>query len=647
MKKRIYRNLKKTKTKNDQAVKNDKAVEDDQTVKTDNEEFVLDENILDDPAKAIEIEEDENVKCMSPVKQFNIKEFEKFIYKVLKLEPDKFFTSETKIVSPDDMRGLSISIMKKPIFDKDNTVNSKAFTFTINDDYMIDFSDNVPAQKKAYITVDFYEATRKKKIHLTKQQAMGLEDLIRITKYQTVIKISNTVLQPSSISVPTYLLTQLFADNCVRMMPTDRRHFKEVSDGDIYYVERGVITSKYDMPKTRAFLIIKANNDEKRALAIPISFTKMQGDKDRVDLDLKYLPEKAREDFEKRQKEGKDPGCQLIFGKADFVGYDALKEKAGHVPYQVLNKYKKKYMECWEIQKPECKVGSAAKRQTAHQSEEEKDEKNNSSSLTQNKAIALTEEDKETKKTTKTEETKNAENTENVETFVPLDRKRLACVYQNGAIDVINSQINRLDYADISFEKYLPLFADELKAILSKKEIPGVQHGIKIGKQILFNDCSVSNRDAEFEGEVNNKNYNSDSVSYIITFNRNNTASRTANYKATNTFPKYSIRATAYSVQLALPGGQYRFNPDLTKIFRNILQKQWPYYYVYLAYNILQTAKKLGWDEEHIQTSLKDAGLKYDGDIGYVLQNFEFNFRPEKLSCYADYYDNNSEGENE
>ena len=45
MKKRIYKNLKKTKTKNDQAVKNDKTVEDDQTVKTDNEEFVLDENI--------------------------------------------------------------------------------------------------------------------------------------------------------------------------------------------------------------------------------------------------------------------------------------------------------------------------------------------------------------------------------------------------------------------------------------------------------------------------------------------------------------------------------------------------------------------------------------------------------------------------
>ena len=61
----------------------------------------------------------------------------------------------------------------------------------------------------------------------------------------------------------------------------------------------------------------------------------------------------------------------------------------------------------------------------------------------------------------------------------------------------------------------------------------------------------------------------------------------------------------------------------------------------------MQTAKKLGWDEKQIQTHLKDAGLKYDGDIGYVLQNFEFNFRPEKLSCYADYYDNNSEGENE
>ena len=218
MKKRINRNLKKTKTKNDQAVKNDKAVEDDQTVKTDNEEFVLDENILDDPVKAIEIEEDENVKCMSPVKQFNIKEFEKFIYKVLKLEPDKFFTSETKIVSPDDMRGLSISIMKKPI------------------------SDNVPAQKKAYITVAFYEATRKEKIPLTKQQAMGLDDLTRIAKFQTVLKILNRGLQPSSISVPTYLLTQFFADNCVRMMPTDRRHFKEVSDGDIYYVERGVIS---------------------------------------------------------------------------------------------------------------------------------------------------------------------------------------------------------------------------------------------------------------------------------------------------------------------------------------------------------------------------------------------------------------------
>ena len=647
MKKRIYKNLKKTKTKNDQAVKNDKAVEDDQTVKTDNEEFVLDENILDDPAKAIEIEEDENVKCMPPVKQFNIKEFEKFIYKVLKLEPDKFFTSETKIVSPDDMRGLSISIMKKPIFDKDDTVNSKAFTFTINDDYLIDFSDNVPAQKKAYIAVDFYEATRKKKIPLTKQQAMGLDDLTRIAKFQTVLKILNRGLQPSSISVPTYLLTQFFADNCVRMMPTDRRHFKEVSDGDIYYVERGVITSKYDMPKTRAFLIIKANNDEKRALAIPISFTKMQGNKDRVDLDLKYLPEKAREDFEKRQKEGKDPVCQLIFGKADFVGYDALKEKAGHVPYQVLNKYKKKYMEYWEFQKPECKVGSAAKRQTAHQSEEEKDEKNNSSSPTQNNAIALAEEDKEINKAIQPEETKNAENTENVETVVPLDRERLACLYKNGAIDVINSQINRLDYADIPFEKYLPLFADELKAILSKKEIPGVQHGIKIGKQILFNACSVSNRDAEFEGEVNNKNYNLDSVSYVITFNRNNTASRTANYKATNTFPEFSIRATAFSVQLALLSGKYRFNPDLTKIFRNILQKQWPYYYVYLAYNILQTAKKLDWDEERIQTSLKDAGLKYDGDIGYVLQNFEFNFRPEKLSCYVDYYDNNSEGENE
>ena len=342
------------------------------------------------------------------------------------------------------------------------------------------------------------------------------------------------------------------------------------------------------MPKTRAFLIIKANNDEKRALAIPISFTKMQGNKDRVDLDLKYLPEKAREDFEKRQKEGKDPVCQLIFGKADFVGYDALKEKAGHVPYQVLNKYKKKYMEYWEIQKSECKVGSAAKRQTAHQSEEEKDE-----NLTQNNAIALAEEDKETKKTTKTEETKKAENTENVETFVPLDRERLAWLYKNRAIDVINSQINRLDYADIPFEKYLPLFADELKAILSNKERPGVQHGIKIGKQILFNDSSVSNRDAKFEGEVNNKNYNLDSVSYVITFNRNNTASRTANYKATNTFPKFSIRATAFSVQLALLSGKYRFNPDLTKIFRNILQKQWPYYYVYLAYNILQTAKKL------------------------------------------------------
>ena len=143
---------------------------------------------------------------------------------------------------------------------------------------------------------------------------------------------------------------------------------------------------------------------------------------------------------------------------------------------------------------------------------------------------------------------------------------------------------------------------------------------------------NYQNRKVAFTGESNSERF-------AATFNEDQ--------RDAQNFPKMEISIDSFRVRIKVNNGYFKVNQELTKELQKIMQQEWKYYYIYLAYNIIMRAKNATdpVDKNTLEEYFRDAGLKYNGDLAEVKYHLS-SFRPELVECYVDFYEKPDE-ENE
>ncbi len=574
--------------------------------------------------------------------KFTADQFEKMIYNALNLDRDVWFTANIKKKSAKGIKGVSITVecdeqarRNKISNDGKNSgvkfpleAKNQQFTCSINDNLELEFSDSISDIKKAKITIAFRKYFKQEKLELTPAAQEALDSLKILSLYSQLGKEQSVKV----LQIPTMIFSSLVKNTALVATPCYNALSKKPKVGDIVCVENDLITSRFAMAKSRPFLVTAISKDgSKRIMAVPISSKNTDAKKFGED-SICSISTKFYNLMHENDKKAETN--YLLFARTEFLGLDKVKSIIGRVDdRQALKEFMKKASEYIDQaftlkfnpkdEMAKSKKLPAKKEKISELKTSESTEK--SESLSNN---LLNSESLENKKGLLKEETKvekiKEETVNQDDVFVPLNEKELGSFYKSGTLHCTGNILEKIDYKNIPFQKYLNIFEVELKKLFAQ--------GMQIGgiKCKMMN--SAENKQASFEPMLNETNPDAASTSYAITFNA-------SQKRFSQNHPKITIEASAFRVKLGHNTNKPVFNNLLTQKFNNIMQNSWAFYYVYLAYNILQVAKQNKWNVEDVKQQLYGMGLKYDGNLKDVISNPKLNFKPELVYCYKNYFD--------
>lgn len=547
---------------------------------------------------------------MEEIKQISIDEFERLIYNALGLttgndkEEKRYFTLMKKVEDPDDMRGMTVEINYK------GGDPAKAIRVSIDENYNLEFENIDSEIKKAKVFRAFYETCHgERELEESVKEALSdLKDwLFYVQQQNTQDRCNKNAANYSLTLIPGEMLRKLCGfqlsqgisqNKGIYIAPSYSRDEKQVQVGDICMIENDIVVSKYDCAKIRPHLVLNITPDQKRALVVPLT-TKLTdkslyGEDSLCELGKSYY-------FNPDKK-----SSYLKFGKAKFVGYDQIGELVGKVTDEKdMKKYIRAMIKYWNWKDlGESQLPNSNTETTLQQNDEQNEATTDANQV----------------------EEKIAETIPNIEedesTFVPLTEAEISAFYDGADY---KTGYAKVDFKDIPLTTTLPVIEAAIREKLTR--------GIRKDKKDFFKIANSSqNRKVTFTAESNSERF-------AATFNEDQ--------RDAQNFPKMEISIDSFRVRIKVNNGYFKVNQELTKELQKIMQQEWKYYYIYLAYNIIMRAKnaKDPVDKNTLEEYFREAGLKYNGDLAEVKYHLS-SFRPELVECYVDFYEKPDE-ENE